>query len=168
MSEELEAVLRMPRPEAAYENLPQETQDVLKDVQNALAEEMRECTEALKALDPVSREYLSVCHIRASALEQFRKISGAEGAEEQAAALGKALIKVEAKLEENRRALLEERALEKKQAMTGFITSTNPAELAEHIAQQDAVDAERGIKKDKESPLMRVARKHAKGKDKKK
>ncbi len=53
MSEELEAVLRMPRPEAAYENLPQETQDVLKDVQNALAEEMRECTEALKALDSI-------------------------------------------------------------------------------------------------------------------
>lgn len=162
-TEELEAVLRMPRPQDAYKGLEIEVQNVLIEVQEALAIEMKECTEALKGLDPTSREYLSVMHIRASALEQYRKVSGAEGAEEQASTLSKALIKVEASLEKERRARKEQTSQERQNVLSGLISGSNPAELAEHINQQDAVNAERGVKSSKDSPLMALARKHAKG-----
>jgi len=161
VNHQLESVLKMPLPQDAYKVLEDPVQELIAETTKALADEIRSCTLELSQLEPTSKQYLTVAHVRQSSFEMYRRISGIEGAEEQASAVTKALVKVEAALEKDQRSHEGRMKRAREEALAGLISDVNPRELAEHIDQQDAVDAERGIKRPKESPLMKIAREHA-------
>ncbi len=156
-----EEIFKLPRPQDTYKNLPEEIQDVIAETLVALQREIGEHNASLKVMDPGTKEYLAISHLRSSAFTLFMQISGANSAEEQQSAVTKAIVHIEKKSETDRRQ--HEAAMKRLRAetMAGLVDTTSPAELQEHIAQQDAVDKENGVERGEESPFKVLARKRA-------
>lgn len=156
-----EGVVQLPAPQSQFDILPDTIRDALKQALDVTASQLtRLALEIEEVDDPGGRQAVVLEGLYCSALDRYKDLSGADSAQKANQALAKAMIKVEAQLDLERRRRTAEEQREKQEFMQGVLDSVAPEELSEHIQLQDEVLKEQGAKT-KDSAFMKIARKRA-------